>query len=330
MSKPRIAILDDTQGVALTAADWSTLRERAEIEVFPSPFASEDETISALSPFDIVVPMRERTPFPRALLARLPKLRMIALTGARAPSLDLVACADFGITVSNTGGDYVTAATAELTWGLILACARGLPRADAGVRQGGWHDNLTLGTNLQGKRIGIVGLGKLGARVARYASAFGMEVVAWSQNLTEAAAAECGARRVDKNELFSTSDVITLHLVLSERTRGIVGHKEMESLKPGCILINTARGPLIEEEALLGRLRQDDIVAGLDVFDKEPLPEKSPFRMLCNVVIAPHLGYSTREVIQQFYGESVENITAFLDGEPIRVITPRVDVIVAR
>jgi phosphoglycerate dehydrogenase-like enzyme len=237
-----IAILDDSQSVALRAADWSRLREVADIAVFTQPFADENEAAEKLAAFDILVPMRERTALTGSLIARLPRLRMIALTGARAPTLDLAACASAGIVVSNTGGEHVTASTAELAFGLILACARTLPRADATMRAAGWHDGLPLGTILAGTRLGVVGLGKLGARLARYGAAFGMEVVAWSQNLTPEAAQAAGARRVDKAELFSTCDVISLHLVLSERTRHMVGADEIGAMKPGAILVNTARG----------------------------------------------------------------------------------------
>jgi phosphoglycerate dehydrogenase-like enzyme len=322
MTKPRVAILDDTQDVALLSADWTILGNTAEVVVFREAFADEAEAANRLVSFDVIVPMRERTPLPRSLLSRLPKLRMIALTGLRAPTLDLAACADLGITVSNTAGDHVTAATAELTWGLILACARSLPRADAVMRSGGWHEDVPVGFALEGRRIGIVGLGKLGSRVARYADAFGMEVLAWSQNLTAEQAQVCGARLVQKHELFSTADVVTLHLVLSGRTRGIVGREEIEALKAGSILVNTSRGPLIDKSALMDRLAMKDVTVGLDVFDEEPLPSSSPLRSSAHVVMAPHLGYSTKDVFRQFYGEALENIRAYLDGKPTRVITP--------
>lgn len=317
---PRIAILDDSQHVARSSAEWSKLDGRARITVLDAPFASEDAAAKALQDFDILVPMRERTPLPGSLLERLPRLRMIALTGVRSPSLDLAACERLGIVVCNTAGDQVTPATAELAFGLILAVARDLARADQGIRHGGWHENVRLGIPLAGKTLGIVGLGRLGSIVARYGRAFGMDVIAWSQNLTAEAAEQGGARLVTKAELFSTADVVSLHLVLSPRSRGIVGAAEIAALKPGAILVNTARGPLIEREPFLARLRKGDLYAGLDVHDQEPMPGDDPFRSLPNVVVAPHLGYSTDAVFRQFYGQSLENIIAFLDGKPIRVV----------
>jgi phosphoglycerate dehydrogenase-like enzyme len=315
----RVAVLDDTQKVALAAADWSALQARAEVVVFDGSFANEDDAATRLAPFEILVPMRERTPFPASLIARLPKLRLIAMTGARAPTFDIAACTARGILVCNTGIN-TTAATAELAFGLILAAARALPRADAALRSGGWHDGVPLGTVLEGKRLGIVGLGKLGSRVARYGQAFGMEVVAWSQNLTDEAATTGGVRRVEKTELFATSDVVSLHLVLSDRTRGIVGRAELDAMKDGAILVNTARGAIVEEAALLESLRSGRIRAALDVFDREPLPCDHPLRALSNVVLTPHLG--SQHVFEEFYRDSIENIHAFLDGHPIRMVNP--------
>lgn len=327
MSKVAIAVLDDSQDVALAAADWSVLSDRAEITVFRDPFGSEDEAAAALAPFDILVPMRERTPFPASLIGRLPRLRMIALTGVRAPSLDIPACTARGVLVCNTAMDSA-AATAELAFALILACARAVPLADATMRAGGWHAGVPLGTVLAGKRLGIVGLGKLGSRVAGYGRAFGMEVVAWSQNLTEEAAAAGGARRVSREEIFGTSDVISLHLVLSDRTRGLVGAGELATMKDGAILVNTSRGPIVDEAALVAELRRGRIRAGLDVFNREPPPADHPLRGLPNVVLTPHLGYAAQPVFEQVYRESVENIDAFLAGPPIRVVNP--DAIAAR
>lgn len=317
---PRIAILDDSQHVARASADWSALDGRAHLTVLSAPFGTEDAAAKALQDFDILVPMRERTPLPGSLLERLPRLKMIALTGVRSPSLDLVACAKLGITVCNTAGDQVTPATAELAFALILAVARDLARADQRIRAGGWHEGVRLGIPLAGKTLGIVGLGRLGTIVGRYGKAFGMDVIAWSQNLTKEAAEAGGARLVSKAELFATADVVSLHLVLSPRSRGIVGAAEIAALKPGAILVNTARGPLIEREPFLARLRQGDLFAGLDVHDQEPMAGDDPFRSLPNVVLAPHLGYSTDAVFKQFYGQSLENILAFLDGQPIRVL----------
>ena len=318
---PRVAVLDDTQDVARASADWDALAGRAEVAFFGEPFADEDDAAARLRPFQILVPMRERTPLPASLLRRLPGLRMIALTGTRAPTLDLTACTERGIVVCNTGIDSA-AATAELAFGLILSCARAIPRADAAMRAGGWHAGVPLGFALAGKRLGILGLGRLGSRVASYGRAFGMEVVAWSQNLTAEAAEAQGARRVGKAELFAASDVVSIHLVLSERTRGIVGPAELASMKAGAVLVNTSRGPLVDEAALVEALRPGRIRAGLDVYDREPLPADHPLRGQAAAVLTPHLGYSTRAVFAQLYGESVENILAHLAGSPIRVVNP--------
>ncbi len=318
----RIAILDDSQDVALASADWSQLAAQAEITVLKAPFASEDEAAKVLQPFDILVPMRERTPFPASLITRLPNLKLIALTGARAATLDLKACAARGVMVCNTPGDQVTAATSELTWGLVLAAARDMGTADAGMRAGHFHEGMRMGIALDGKRMGIVGLGRLGSRVAGYARAFGMEVVAWSQNLTAQAATDGGAALVSKSELFSTCDVISLHLVLSERTRHVVGAAEIALMKTGSIIVNTSRGPLIDNAALATRLLRGDIMAGLDVYDVEPPAAADLIRTLPNTVLTPHLGYSTHAVFRQFYGHSLENIAAFIAGQPIRVVQP--------
>ena len=319
----RIAITDDSQHVALGAAPWDTLRAKgATIDVLAQPM-TEDKAAAALTAYDVLVPMRERTPFPASLLKRLPKLRLIALTGARAPSLDIAACTKQGILVCNTGGGpETTASTSELTWALLLAAQRSLPKADALMRGGGWHEGLSLGHSLEGKRLGIVGLGKLGARVARYGQAFGMEVVAWSQNLTDETAAAAGVRRVDKGELFATADAISLHLVLSDRTRHVVGAAELATMKQGAVLINTSRGPLIDEAALLATLASGRIVAALDVFSTEPVPPNHPIRSAPNTILTPHIGYSAWPTIRRFYGDSVENIAAWMDGSPIRVMNP--------
>lgn len=317
----KVAILDDSQGVALASADWSRLAARAETQVFEGPLGTEDEAACALEPFDIILPMRERTSFPASLIARLPRLKLIAMTGARAPSLDMAACTRAGVLVCSTGID-TKAATAELAFALILATSRALPEAFAAMRAGGWHSGVPLGEQLSGKRLGIVGLGQLGSRVAGFARAFGMEVVAWSQNLTAEAAEAQGVRRVEKAELFETSDVVSVHLVLSDRTRGVVGRGEIAAMRPRAILVNTSRGPLVDEAALIEAVRAGRIRAGLDVFDREPLPADHPLRTLPGIVLTPHLGYSTAAVYAQFYGESAENIAAFLDGAPIRMLNP--------
>lgn len=324
MTTPKIAVLDDSQAIAERSADWSRLAGRAEVTILREPFASEAHAIAALKDYDIVVPMRERTSFTASLLAGLPCLKLIALTGARAATLDQAVCNARKILVCNTGGGHVTPATAELAFGLILACARRIGQADASMHRGGWHDGLDMGFSLAGKTMGIVGLGRLGARVAEYGRAFGMDVIAWSQNLTAEIAEAAGARLVSKETLFRQADVVSLHLVLSVRTQGIVGQAEFDVMKQNAILVNTARGPLVDEVALLKSLVAGRIHAGLDVFDTEPLPQDHPLRSAPNTVLTPHLGYSTEAVFRQFYGESLENILAFLDGKPIRMVNPEV------
>ncbi|AOO81181.1 D-2-hydroxyacid dehydrogenase family protein [Bosea vaviloviae] len=324
MNRPLVIVLDDSQHVARQCADWSGLEARADVRFLSQAFASEEAVAAALADAEIIIPTRERTAFGASLIGRLPKLRLLALTGGRAQTLDLAACTAAGVIVSNTGGKHVGAATAELAFSLILANARSLPQADASMRAGGWHEGLPLGDVVAGKRLGIVGLGKLGQRVARYAKAFEMEVVAWSQNLTTEAAAAAGVAYVGKDELFATSDVVSLHLVLSERTRGIVGEAELAAMKPGACLVNTARGPLVDEGALLEHLRKGAINAALDVYGQEPLPRDHPLRTLPNVVLTPHLGYSAAPVLAEYYGESIENALAFLDGKPTRVMNPEV------
>ncbi|POR48947.1 D-2-hydroxyacid dehydrogenase family protein [Bosea psychrotolerans] len=324
MNRPLVIVLDDSQHVARQSADWSGLEARADVRFLSQAFASEEAVAAALADAEIIIPTRERTAFGASLIGRLPKLRLLALTGGRAQTLDLAACTAAGVIVSNTGGKHVGAATAELAFALILANARSLPQADALMRAGGWHEGLPLGDVVAGKRLGIVGLGKLGQRVARYAKAFDMEVVAWSQNLTAEAAAAAGVAYVGKDELFATSDVVSLHLVLSERTRGIVGAAELAAMKRGACLVNTARGPLIDEGALLEHLRKGAIRAALDVYDQEPLPRDHPLRSLPNVVLTPHQGYSAAPVLAEYYGESIENALAFLDGKPTRVMNPEV------
>jgi phosphoglycerate dehydrogenase-like enzyme len=308
----KIAVLDDSQHVAQVSADWSGL---------DVTFFHEGVETQALQEFDILVPMRERMAFDAATLAKLPRLKMIALTGARAATLDLVACKAQGIVVSNTGGDYVINATPELAWGLLLSCARGIAQADASMRQGGWHEGLPFGTILHGKTLGVLGLGKLGKRVAAFGKAFGMKVQAWSQNLTPEACAEQGVAYVSKETLFATSDVLSLHLVMSARTKGIVGAQELAQLKTGTIVINTARAGLIDETALLAELTTGRLHAGLDVFSQEPLPAKHPLHLLKNVTLTPHLGYSAVPIFAQFYAESVENIHAFIHGKPQKIIS---------
>jgi phosphoglycerate dehydrogenase-like enzyme len=316
----RIAVLDDWQGVAQASADWAPLERRAQVTYFEEPIESIDGKARVLAPFDIILAMRERTIFSAELIARLPRLRMIALTGSRTWTLALDACTERGIVVCTTGGQQSTATTAELALGLLLAAARHVPAADASMRAGEFQRGIPMGDVLEGRTLGVMGLGKIGTRMARYGQALGMHVLAWSQNMTAERAQAAGARFVDKDKLLSESDAVSLHLVLSERTRGILGAAELARMKPGAILVNTSRGPLVNEAALLERLRTGTLVAGLDVYGQEPLPRDHALRTLPNVVLTPHLGYCTRGVYSQFYGQSIENILAFLDGKPIRVL----------
>ena len=313
----RIAVLDDYQSAAAQFTDWSRVPEPVEVVEFHDHLADEDAVAERLQPFDVVIAMRERTDFRRSLLERLPNLRLLVTTGRRNKSIDVEAAAERGITVCGTG--IVPNGTAELTWGLILAAARHIPQEDASVRAGGWQE--TVGMDLAGARLGVVGLGGQGSQVARIGLAFGMDVVAWSQNLTDERAAEVGVRRVEREELFATSDVVTVHLLLSKRTRGLIGADDLGRMKPTALLINTSRGPIVEQQALLDALREGRIGgAGLDVFDQEPLPLDHPLRTAPRTVLTPHLGYVTRNTYEIFYREAVEDVAAFLAGSPVRVV----------
>ena len=318
----KIAVLDDWQDVARRSADWSVLAARAELVFFAGAFGSEDEAAAALADFDILLTMRERTAFPAALIRRLPKLRMIGITGAHVATLDLAACARQGVVVCNTAGGAHAApfATAELALGLMIAAARSIAAADASIRAGGFQRGVPVGTSLAGKTLGVVGLGRLGARMARYGLALEMNVIAWSPNLTEDKARQAGARLVGKSDLMAASDAISIHMVLSPRTRGLIGAEDIARMKPGAILINTSRGPLIDEAALVAAVKAGKIVAALDVYDKEPLPENHPLRALSHTVLTPHLGYGVAETWADFYPRSIENALAFLDGKPIRIV----------
>ena len=316
----KIAILDDWQDVARKSADWSKLAARAELVFFADAFGSEDEAARALEDFDILLTMRERTAFPETLIRRLPKLRMIGITGASNPTVNVEACTRQGVTICNTSPSRALYATAELALGLMIAAARAIPLADKIMRDGGFQRGVPVGMELAGKTLGIVGLGRLGARLARYALALDMRVIAWSPNLTEAKAKEAGASLVDKSDLMSGSDVISIHMVLSSRTRGLIGAEDIGRMKQGAILINTSRGPLIDEAALLAAVKAGRIVAALDVYDKEPLPPDDPLRVSDHTVLTPHLGYGVAETWRRFYSQSIENAAAFLDGKPIRVV----------
>ena len=314
----RIAVLDDYQDVSRSLADWSHLGPDAEVTVFNHNLGSEDDAARALGAFDVICLMRERMALPASLIARLPNLKLVNVTGARVRVIDFEAAVARGITVCHTYAGDSKFATPEMAWSLILSSARHLVQEHANVRAGGWQT--TIGTKLGGKTLGIVGLGKLGGRMAAIARAFEMDVIAWSQNLTDERAAECGARRVDKDTLFREADVVSLHLILSDRSRHTVGRSEIALMKPGAILVNTSRGPLIEEAALLEALNANRIRAGLDVYDIEPLPRDHPLRTAPNVTLSPHLGYVTEEAYAAFYRDIVDNIVAWRNGSPLRVL----------
>ncbi len=318
----RVAVLDDWQAVARHSADWTRLQQRADLVFFEEPFAGADKLAKALADFDIIVAMRERTKFSKELIGNLPKLRMIALTGGRTWTTDFDTLNARGIPMCHTGGEKSGAATAEIALGLLLGAARFMNRGDAAIRKGGFQGGVPAGDVLDGKTLGIIGLGKIGARMARYGEALGMQIIAWSANLTEEKAKAAGARLVDKTTLLAQSDAISLHLVLSDRTRGIIAAQDLAKMKPGAILVNTSRGPLIDETALIERLKTGKLIAGLDVFSEEPLPANHPLRSMPNTMLTPHLGYGAREVYAQFYRESIENVLAFLDGKPTRVLNP--------
>jgi phosphoglycerate dehydrogenase-like enzyme len=308
----RIAVLDDYQNVALSLADWSVLDARATVATFDDHLADSDAIVKRLQPFDIVCVMRERTPMTRSIIERLPKLRMIASTGSRNASIDLKAAEERGVQVVHTG--YTSAPTIELTWALILASARNLLAENASLRSGGWQRS--VGDDMAGRTLGLLGLGNVGGAVARIGNAFGMKIIAWSQNLTTERAAEAGATLVSKDELFQEADVVSIHLVLSGRTRGLVGAAELALMKPTARLINTSRGPIVVEAGLVAALKDKKIAgAAIDVFDQEPLPLDHPLRMLPNLLATPHIGYVSRGLYERFYRDTVENIARWLDGQ---------------
>lgn len=313
----RCAVLDDYQDVALGLADWSRVRA----ESFREHFARQDDLVAAIHDHEIVVIMRERTPFTAELFERLPNLRLLITTGMRNASVDLAAARERGVTVCGTGSSSTP--PVELTWALILGLVRHLVPESSAMRAGGpWQH--TLGIDLHGRTLGLLGLGKIGSRVAEIGRAFGMDVVAWSANLTEEHAAARGARLApDLDALLSASDVFSVHVVLGERTRGLVGRRELALMKPTAYLINTARAAVVDQDALAAALRAGRIAgAGLDVFDLEPLPEGHAFRTLPNVLATPHLGYVTELNYRTYFREAVEDIDAFLDGAPVRVLSP--------
>jgi phosphoglycerate dehydrogenase-like enzyme len=313
----QVAVLDDYQRSALAVADWKSLEPDVQVEAFPDHIADPDILARRLHTFECVVLMRERTPFPKALIERLPNLRLIVTAGMKNAALDAAAATSRGIQVCGT--ETLGTPTAELAWGLIIALARKIPQEFAALKLGRWQS--TLGIGLHGKTLGIVGLGRLGGQMAKIGRAFGMTAIAWSQNLTEARAQEAGAALVTKDELFARADVATIHLVLSDRTRGLVGAAEIGRMKPTAYLVNTSRGPIVQEAALIAALKARRIAgAALDVFDREPLPAGHPLLALDNLLVTPHLGYVTAENYRLIYGQAVENIRAFLAGKPMRAI----------
>lgn len=314
----RLAILDDYQGVALSMAPLSRLPATLQVEVFRDTLKDRDALVRRLLPFDAILGIRERTPFPAALLERLPNLKLLITTGERNRAFDVAAAKARGITVCSTPS--AGAPTVDITWGLILNLLRDIPAQQEALRAGRWQTG--VGTAAGGLTLGVLGLGKLGTRVAAVGRAFGMQVLAWSQNLTAEKAAAAGAERVEKHELFARADVVTLHLVLSERSRGIVGAAELARMKPGAIIVNTSRGPLIDQSALIAALQQGRIRAGLDVYEEEPLSAGHPLLACPGTMLTPHLGYvSTQNYAAYFHG-AVEAIEAYLSGNPIRLLEP--------
>jgi phosphoglycerate dehydrogenase-like enzyme len=313
----RVAILDDYQAIALASADWAPVQARADIVVFTDHLSDPAALARRLQDFEVVVAMRERTGFDAALLDRLSKLELLVTTYMKNAAIDVPAARRNGVTVSGTGA--VEAAAPELAWALLMATVRNIPAEDASVRAGGWQR--TVGIVLDGRTLGVLGLGRMGKAMARYAQAFGMDVIGWSQNLDVNVAEQYGVRPVGKDELFRSADVVSVHVVLSERTRGIVGARELELLGPDGYLINTSRGPVVDEAALVDALGRGAIAgAGLDVFDIEPLPPGHLLRSLPNTVVTPHIGYGTKEMYKVFFRDVVSDIVGWLDGTPVRII----------
>ena len=317
----KIAVLDDYQGIAKDMADWSRLPKDSEVSFFQDHVSNEDELVARLKEFQVVMGMRERTPFPRSVLERLPELQLLVTTGARNAVFDEAAATELGITICGTQG--AGEGPTELTWGLIIGLLRHIPAEDQQTRQGKWGTE--IGVGLKGKTLGLLGLGHIGSLMTRVANAFDMKVIAWSQNLTPARAAECQATYVGKDTLFQDSDIVSIHVRLSDRTKGLVGAKELSLMKPTSYLVNISRGPIVDEVALIDVLQRRAIAgAALDTFDVEPLPVDHPFLKLSNTLIAPHNGYVTQDCYQAFYGGVLEDIRAFASGEAIRVVNPEV------
>jgi len=316
-----VAILDDYQAVAQQMADWSQLPSGINVQFFHDHIANEDQLVERLKNFQVIMGMRERTPFPRSVLERLPELRLLVTAGMGNAVFDIPAATELGIVVSGTGG--VGEGPTELTWGLILALMRRIPQEDRLTREGNW--GTTVGVGLKDKTLGLLGLGHIGSLVARVGTAFDMNIIAWSQNLTSERAAECGAALVDKETLFKDSDVVSVHVQLSDRTRGLVGARELSLMKPTSYLINISRGPIVDEASMIQALTSGAIAgAGLDTFDIEPLPPNHPLLGLSNTVLTPHLGYVTEDGYRVRYTQVVEDIHAFTSGESIRVLNSQV------
>jgi phosphoglycerate dehydrogenase-like enzyme len=310
MKTYKIAVLDDYQNAALKSADWSVLGHRADITVFKDHLADPQAVIERLLPFDVICVMRERSPLPRNIIERLPNLKLIASTGAGNASIDVAAAGDCGIEVVHTG--YRSDPTIEFTWALILASARHIATESNSVRSGGWQE--TVGADLRGKTLGVLGLGRIGSEVARIGKAFGMNLIAWSQNMTPQAAEAVGATLVSKKQLFEQADFLTIHVVFSSRTRGLVGAAELARMKPTARLVNTSRGPIVEERELIRVLKNKQIAgAAIDVFNIEPLPPDHPFRALDNVLATPHIAYVSQDLYKTFYEDTVSNIGKWLD-----------------
>jgi phosphoglycerate dehydrogenase-like enzyme len=304
-----VAVLDDYQGVALSLADWTAVHERARVDVYKDHVADHHAIIERLLPYDVVCVMRERTPLTKDILESLPRLKLICSTGGRNASIDAATAAERGIEIAHTG--YFSSPTIEHTWGLILAGARHITQESTALRAGGWQT--TVGDDMAGHTLGIVGLGNVGAAVAKVGLAFGMNVIAWSQNLTVSAAAAVGARWVSKETLLRESDIVSIHLVLSQRTRGLIAAAELALMKPTARLINTSRGPIVVEADLVRALEERRIAgAAIDVFDTEPLPADHPYRRIDTLLATPHIGYVSRDLYRRFYGDTVRNILAWL------------------
>ncbi|MEL3891983.1 D-2-hydroxyacid dehydrogenase family protein [Ferrovibrio sp. MS7] len=319
----RVAIIDDWQDVSRACVDWAPLQQKADVVWFTQPLGDEDATAKALADFDVLVPMRDRTKFTPSLLRKLPRLKLIAQTGALTLHIDLESCDAMGILCSLSNAPNANLwATPELTLGLMLAAMHHIPVGHANMRAGLWQEGIPFGETLNGRTLGIVGLGNIGKKMAIYGKALGMKLLAWSPNLTPERAAEAGTTMVSKEALFAESDVVTLHLVHSPKTVGAITAADLGRMKRGALLVNTARGPIVDEAALLAALQERRIFAAIDVYDQEPLPATHPLRQAGNAILTPHVGFVKRDMFTGFYEQSLENVLAFLDGKPLRLANP--------